>query len=186
MNKPIRYKRESYDLYQKGLLGNTLRVWSNASDLLLDDYGGLIRLRYSGPEGANRFTEHKMSIPDGIIKAYQWSRAGLELERIVYCEPAVDERIILQGEIKLMHYDIALECSTKKTNMRDAMRQERKSFFGLAARQILHDYLYPACYEFVMEILHQYPEHTLEFTAFDCCYGWKQGWNTVFWELRLY
>jgi hypothetical protein len=68
--------------------------------------------------------------------------------------------------------------------MRDVLPQARQ-YTGLRAKMLLERYLDPSSLECVEDLLNEWPDHVIEFTAFDRTLGTLRR-NTVIWEVRLY
>ena len=93
-------------------------------------------------------------------------------------------RTILQGEVYDTVGGLHLLYTTVKKPMRQALAEQSKTVKGPCTRLILQEYLNGRSYDWMMGLLATYPEHVIEFTALDCCWGTVPGHNTLFWEVR--
>jgi hypothetical protein len=57
---------------------------------------------------------------------------------------------------------------------------------GVAARGLLRRHLNPNSHDDLMELLEIYPDHVIEFSAMDRCYGTLPHRNAITWEVRAY
>lgn len=57
---------------------------------------------------------------------------------------------------------------------------------GTRAMLLLRLVLNPNSFDDLMELLPHYPEHVFEFSALDCCFGTREGRNSIVWECRKY
>jgi hypothetical protein len=57
---------------------------------------------------------------------------------------------------------------------------------GSAARGLLRAVLNPNSYDDLMEMIGVYPNHVVEMSVLDCCFGTVPGRNAVVWEVRRY
>jgi len=69
--------------------------------------------------------------------------------------------------------------------MREGLKKFPKNAYGLTALKVLHHYMDPPSSDQLHHLLHEYPDHVIEFT---CCEGavGELGYNTIFWEVRGY
>ena len=57
---------------------------------------------------------------------------------------------------------------------------------GIMALALLRRYLCPNSYDWMMTLLDRYPDHIVEFNTYSVNWGVLPGFNTAFWEVRLY
>lgn len=57
---------------------------------------------------------------------------------------------------------------------------------GCASRLVLRQLLNENSYDDLEILLEQYPDHVVELTALDCCYGTVPHRNAIIWEVRRY
>jgi hypothetical protein len=175
----IRFKNEMYELLAQGAFGNSLRTWSTAQAVVESGYTGEIGLRSRTIAGP---FYHRLPLLTALMIGENLIKTG---HPTVYCEAAIDENIVLQGEICEVGPLLCLTYSTAKVQMRAAM-QNPSYAEGLAAKTILRSYLSPSSYEDLFALLELYPGHTVEFTSFSNFVGELKGRSTCVWETRLY
>jgi hypothetical protein len=168
-----------YSLMQEGRFGNSLRIWKNLRDYVESEYRGPTGLRSTQVAGA--FHYHLPAIT-AITVGQVLEKEG---KHVVFSESAPDHCRTFQGELCEVDGILELTYSTARTHMRAALKQASYAS-GPQARLILKQFLEPASYEDILELLDVYPKHVIEFTAFDCYVGPAKGRNTCIWEVRLY
>lgn len=57
---------------------------------------------------------------------------------------------------------------------------------GSAARLVLRSLLNENSFDDLQILLEEYPDHVVELTALDCCYGTVPHRNAIIWEVRKY
>ena len=70
--------------------------------------------------------------------------------------------------------------------MREALKEKSFNVTGLEAEILLRYYLCSRSLEWLKILLERYPEHVVEFSSYGVNWGTLRGYNTVFWEVRLY
>lgn len=179
----ISSKREFYQLYTAGLLGNTVRMWSepNADLKALADNVELVGFREIGRAGGGSF----IMVPAIEItkKAYEWRKIGKVFN---ISEAAPDHLVTLQGEIcKTFDGWHGIFSTQSGIRMREAMKIAR-SFKGLAVKQILDTFMDINSREFVDDMFEFYPDCTIEFACYSKDVGCISNRNTIIWEVRDY
>lgn len=182
----ITTKKQMYALLRGGRFGNTLRTWCTLGEMLDDGAPARIGLRYSGGT-PGQYCAYDMTLKEAISTFTKWVTEGAEASRILWCEAAPDQEIILQGEICSSEtHGYALHYSTFKSQMRDALRTAPKNHLGPGALLIIKAVMDPATYEDVLSILEDFPGAVIEFSSYRVNLGAIPGRNTVIWEVRSY
>lgn len=182
----IATKAQMYPLLASGALGNTipqyfgLHDWRFSKDFLKYDTWGVRTLKPGGPcklycprnEVAKTVLEFNQPcniscMIDAVTTVTAWlevwdSPLGLVVEGVEYPERGLGWR---QG-------------------MPDPTR--RKSWTGVQARMILRKHLNANSLEDLELLLSSYPDHVVELSACEDCFGTVPGRNAVTWEARLY
>ena len=174
MNAPITTKVENLAALAQGLLGNKLRHWSDWDALRLSGYGGDVTVRSRAVAGSCTYSvptawTHQTAAPD-----------------VYYNESAPDHRLILQGEVQRDTEHLTLFYSTEQAKMRHALHNSGHHAQGIVAKELLKARLWPSSYDDLMELLDLYPDHIIEFSAYDVALGDCRHRNTVIWEVRNY
>ena len=181
----LKGKREFFELYQRGRLGNTLRTWDRLEDC---PDNVLLMARHMGVLGGGVCISN-LSKDAMRRRAF---RTRLDLSKMRFNECAPDALASLQGEVfegpgglELFAHVRALRDVGKAWRMRDVL-PKAKQYHGLNAQHLLRSHLSPASYEDVRELLALFPDHVVEFAAYSRSVGWASGRNTIVWEVRLY
>ncbi len=74
----------------------------------------------------------------------------------------------------------------KEVPWREAFQSLSSHWYGVAAREILKTYLNENSMDDLDIVLEQYPDHVVELTALDRCFGTVPHRNAVVWEVRSY
>jgi hypothetical protein len=178
-----------YRHLRAGRFGNTLRSWKTYGEVLVDKFNGKLGLRYNGPVSdlGGAKCAYDLDHKTAIRTFNEWVQAGADPTRIMWCEAAPDQHIVLQGEIlQTPEHGYALHYSTYKAQMRIALAKAPKNHLGPGALLILKAVMDPASYEDLTELFIDFPGATVEFSSYKINLGHKVGRNTVFWEVRSY
>jgi len=178
-NKSIYYRK-----WKAGELGNRIRMWSHIYHLMNDDsYSGNVNIRHAVPASPyslwNIPKKEAYSTLDKHCKKY-----SLRLDQFQLNEPTPDEELLIQGEI-VDHVEMYLAYNTDKVLMREAMKTA-KTVSGLIAKETLKYYCDYESYNSLMDLMTEYPNHTIEFGVYSRNLGFIPRRNTIIWEVRLY
>lgn len=169
-----------YRMYQETSLGrwNTLNFWETKEALQASGFDGLLGLRWR--DGVGKAYHHHLTVSE-ILKVTE----GLYGDYI-YAEASNDDHITIQGEASYTLDGWHLEYSRCKTHMRQALGVERFIVSGVLALMVLRAYLYGSSFDNLQDLTVLYPDHVIEFTAYDMCVGRLRGQNIIIWEVRKY
>ena len=95
-------------------------------------------------------------------------------------------RTVIQGEVMEGPWGLNLTWTAVKKPMRDALAVTSLYNNGLYAKLLLRKHMNDLSYEWLQYLLETYPDHVVEFSVYDYCWGTVPGHNTVFWEVRRY
>jgi hypothetical protein len=174
----IRSKRQFYDLWNRGLLGNRLRNWSSPAELERAGFGGLVSVR---SQTLNNWAgcRYNLTVPEALELAKTCPSPQ-------FGEMAPDDRLLIQGEAMDSHDGLQLTYSlTPGLRMREAMKKALTAR-GVVARVILERYLWPSSLEDLRDLWEAYPDAVIEFSAYSVAVGDQRGRNTLIWEVRNY
>lgn len=173
----ISSKKQFYELYLAGHLGNKLRTFASPSELRDSRYYGTVTARST--------SEHDKT----CLYRIPWKEAIHLPKHFCFNEPAPDDQLLIQGEVMRTEAGLYLGYSTERyLPMRIALRKA-KIAQGLKAKLILEHFLSPASYEELMGLLgllERYPDAVVEFSTYDKCLGNLPHRNTIIWEVRNY
>ena len=93
--------------------------------------------------------------------------------------------LVIQGEVMRSHRGLELHYSTHPKKMRQALEIEARDAHGLAAKIVLETKLPPGDFDWIMELLDEYPDHVVEFSTWSVPYGTYPR-CTIVWEVRSY
>lgn len=170
----ISSKKQLYELYLAGCLGNKLHTFAYPSELREQGYRGTVTARST--------SEHDKTCLYNI----PWKEAIRLPKHFCFNEPAPDDQLLIQGEVMRTPGGLYLQYSTERfIPMRIALRKA-KIAQGLKAKLILEHFLTLASYEELMGLLERYPDAVVEFSTYDKCLGNLPHRNTIIWEVRNY
>lgn len=184
---PVLTKRDFVDRYIAGEFGNRSPTWPSIDDWVNADCpyaGGLFHIRNRVAGGP---TYYNLKAGDLVRKWYGMEMEGVDMTSYYLSAMAPTEQTTLQGEVQQSErggLDLYYSCIAKP--MRDALREAGYRATGLTAHALLDAYLCPRSRDWLRVLLDRYPEHVVEFSAYRRCWGSVPGYNTLFWEVRLY
>lgn len=188
--KPVLTKRDMVNRYRAGEFGNHSPTWGTLADWWTEDpvpwvrYGRMFHIRNRVAGGLTFY-----NVDAGILSRY-WNDIAKECggEKNLYISAmSPHEHNLLQGEVwdgpggLYLHgtYEIGMP-------MRDALSVSPFDCTGLEARLRLQQVMNDLSWEWFQWLLEAYPDHVIEFSSFNVCWGTVPGHNTVFWEVRKY
>lgn len=183
--KSVLSKRDFVPRYAAGEFGNASPTWMDLFKFIEEaDPRELYHLRNGAVAGG--MTYYKQTYLQAIKR---WREA--ENRGDWYCSMQVPSRVeqslLLQGEVILTPWSgINLLYSRVKEPMRTALATHSESSQGIIAVSLLRWALCPNSYEWLQELLDRYPEHAVEFSAYERRWGTLPNFNTLFWEVRYY
>ena len=181
-------KQLYYKLAETYKFGNRFRTWDGVNAWLDSGYDGPIRFRSKVP-GSKLFTTGKpYEGGPAIMRAYEAAlQMGESPGNIIFCEPAPEEHLTFQGEVCEGQFgELCLTWSTEPgiTN-REAMTRPTGRHSGLSAHLTLKHFLDPEDHEWLIELLHRWPGHAVEFSAYSIRVGLFES-RMVVWEVRYF
>jgi len=179
----IRSKQQMYQLMERGALGNSFRIWHNVEDLIQSGFDGPLGIRCAGVPGLPYF--HRLTIEQVIRKVEELKCFRCPIK--IY-EASQDEYITIQGEICEIDGLLVAELSRAKTHQRAALVAERITYYGLQVWDVLSrvGLLTEVDLNDLHMLLDTYPNHVIEFTAYEILVGQLLGRSHVVWEIRFY
>jgi len=185
---PVLTKRENLRRIELGLYGNRLRTWRTLGDLRASGWAGLVTIRtLMGGGGPCVYDVPALSV-GFVVEAL-----GLPERDVYFNQGAVDSSVIIQGEylndvvrVDGRTFDGVLLFSTVKLKMRDALRAESRTVYGLAGQTALRAEMTPSSWADFEALLELYPSHVLEVSVYAGTVGDVPGRNAVVWEVRRY
>jgi hypothetical protein len=190
----ISTKKEMYLLQRRGLLGNCLMTY------------GWREFLENGVEGNFGFRHRTMSGSPLFKRGFDrrgvigYVRGLLAAKKIVEGDVAisedtsgVDSMRLLQGELYrscespglTFAYSGRLASETGMTCREELRVPNVVEVRGLRAKFLLEKYFDERSYDYLQELMTDYPDDVLEFTALSCPVGCFK-WRVIMWELRGY
>lgn len=177
---PVLTKRDFVRRFQRGEFGNRNLVWDTLDEYLESGYKGLIHFRNriaGGPTIYNVPRERALDLWKEQRGNGDWYFAAM----------APHNKNLIQGEVQRTHVGLELWYSTERgLPMRDALGSSGQRAYGIIGVSLLKSLMCPNSYEWLNVLLDRYDGHVVEFSTFSCEWGTIEGFNSVFWEVRLY
>lgn len=180
---PVKTKIDMVKRYSRGEFGNASPTWKNIEEFEQSNYRGLCHIR-------NRVASSKTwyNIESFQVRGYwhmivdDWKQAEASQLYISAMAP----KHLLNGELMRTHEGLHLFYSLVQKPMRDSLKEGGREAKGVAVQFILKHFMNQRSYDWTMMLLDRYPDHVIEFTVIDRCWGTVPGYNTLFWEVRQY
>lgn len=198
--RPVLHKKDFVERYKRGEFGNASPTWHSIEEWLdwVDSLPNpLALLGCSMPLSSLGNFHIRNRIAQGVtwynVPADQldivWDIAmhRVGAENLYISAMAPHDKNLIQGEVWQNTEHLWLTYSTMVGNpMRDVLREEPRHATGLNAARILRHYLCPNSWEWLNQLLDNYPSHVIEFSTFSVEWGTIPHYNTVWWEIRNY
>lgn len=185
MPSPVKTKTDFVRRYQMGEFGNASPTWEATEFIHCSgrDWKTKYHLRNKVAGGP---TYYNLNENDLLLRCYYLAANGSNLDQFYVSEMAPTAKTLIQGEVMRWHRGLYLYYSTVRKPMRDALAAEAHEAEGVKALTLLRHYLNQRSYDWLEYLLEEYPDHVIEFSTYSECWGTIPGYNTVFWECRLY
>lgn len=187
LRKPVLSKVDFVRRYKAGEFGNHSPTWDTVDEWLEDrpwiKYGEKYHIRNRVAGGPTWYDVQYQSLP------HIWNRVvaqGNRSELLYVSAMAPTEKTLIQGEVQEGIWGLDLFYTTVRKPMRDALQEKSFQVSGVIAVSLLHHYLNAQSYDWLLYLLEAYPDHVIEFSCYDICWGTVDGFNTVYWEVRKY
>lgn len=178
-------KRDFVRRYAAGEFGNASPTWATYDRWYSDRgwrYGDLFHVRNRIAGGQTWYNVPRQEL--GNAWACACGKTGAHNLYISAMAPT--ERTVLQGEVQEGLWGLDLTYTRVRKPMRDALREDSHQVSGLRSRLLLRGAMDQRSYEWLEYLLDAYSGHVVEFSCYETCWGTVPGYNTVFWEVRLY
>lgn len=119
-------------------------------------------------------------------ETWQAALAQFDANQLYISAMAPTERTVAQGEVLNSEQGLTLRFSRVKKPMREALAEEERTVVGLRAYFFLQTFCNAKSWEWLKVLLERYPDHVVEFSCYEVCWGTEPGYNTVYWEVRRY
>lgn len=178
MTNRITTKGEMYRLLYGGRFGNYPQAWRSLDEIRASGYSGHVSIRSVQTSNPVKLYHVPAEQLAGKVAALPQSHreAGL-----VFSESPDDSKRTIQGEWDGFN----LTYSFAQAPMRLAFERQMLHADGPRARWLLKRYLDVSDYEWLDDLLHDFPNHVVEFSAFSCRVGTHRR-RMIVWEVRHY
>lgn len=186
---PVLSKIDFVRRYRLGEFGNCSPTWDSYDDWAANGFqsttpGQLYHIRNRVAGGPTFY-----NVPESEL-SFRWHDLvfrGTKPETLYISAMAPHDRGTIQGELMQSERgSLYLLYTRGKKPMRDALAESSHEARGIVALTLLKHYLCPKSYDWLQVLLSRYPEHVIEFSCFSVEFGTLPGFNTCFWECRLY
>lgn len=174
-------KAKMYRELARGAFGNHMRSWERIQEIEACGYRGLVTIRSRDISNPLRKYYNRVEDLRDVLAQHKVTEAD-----VAFQEVPPDERDI-QGEVMHRFNDcgLALYWTNVHGAMRTALERWSANANGLEAKLRLQQYLDPADYDWLMELLDVYPGHVIEFSNHVRRTGTLHR-RMVVWEIRKY
>lgn len=175
----ITTKRQMYRILHTGRFGNYPRAWQSLGEVQQSGYTGHVSLRsleVNNPVRLYHVPAEQLAASVAALPEYHRA-AGL-----TFSESPPDEMRSIQGEFNGQH----LTYTFAGYPMRIAFDHECLHADGFRAHCILGTYLDANDYDWLRELIADFPGATVEFSAFRRPVGTQPGSKMIVWEVRHY
>jgi len=190
----INTKRQFYDLWLSGQLGNRMGAWTGdeylSSDFRTWDYINclpFVGIRSLVPGG-----DFKMPVdPWDIVDVLRSS--GISLEEQIVCEGTPEQydpnspcKLIVQGELVEGVGGWYFYHSFSKEPMRAALSRHGRHAVGVGVKEYIRSICTQGSFDEIECLFESYPGHVIELAVYTRCLGNTPNRNVVIWEVRNY
>jgi len=182
--KPVRTKSDFVKRYRAGEFGNCSPTWDSLEDYLHSGYEGPLHIRNRVAGGPTWY-----DIRCDAVEVWWWGIifSGEARETDLYISAmAPTDLTLFQGEVQRGMRGLDLHYTTVAKPMRTALVEESHQVSGAVATALLHHYLDSRSQDWLEYLLETYIDHVIELSTYDVPWGTVPGYNTCFWEVRLY
>lgn len=182
---PVTTKKDFVRRYQLGEFGNRSPTYDNLRHFVSSNPpSGLYHIRNRIAGGPTFY-----DVPCEEVQE-RWDELTLEKdispENLYISAMAPTAGTLIQGELMRGVGGLYLHYTNVRKPMRDALKEESHHATGLTVKILLETYLNVKSLEWMYALLDRYPDHVIEFSVYNQCWGTDPGFNTVFWEVRQY
>ena len=178
---PILNKRQFVREYSRGTFGNRAPTWNNLAEFQVSRFMGLVHIRNRVAGGP---TWYNIPYKEVAKEWYKLIKSGIKADSLYISGMAPHHLGTLQGEVMRSTDYLTLRYNTQKLPMREGFSIEDKQVTGTTAVAMLRYYMNDLSWEWLNVLFERYPEHVIEFSCFDTCWGSLPRYNTLYWEVR--
>lgn len=199
----ITSKRQFFELWEAGVLGNRTRLWRSLNDALASGSPkiGFREIRPAGSTGAGAWTlltqaDHvpfvareslRHSFERRVTEMYhEWKAAG---RNFIMDDSVPNDKSTMQGEVCRTYrglqsfFAVGRGLPPMRITMAQGLHRHRD---GAETNVLLDRYMDPSSRDDLRDLLDLYPDAAVELTCFSVNVGNLPHRNTIFWEVRNY
>ena len=185
VKQPVLNKTSFVRRYQAGEFGNAAPTWDGLHQCLASGYTGLVHIRNRNRGAATWY--NVSTVPQQALRdAWSHATAQYPAGQLYISAMAPTGHTLFQGEVQQGYHGLDLYYTTVAQPMRQALATSSRQVCGIMASWLIRYYLCPNSHVWLMHLLESYPYHVVEFSTYGVRWGTLPGFNTVFWEVRLY
>lgn len=182
MSNPVLTKQDFVKRYKAGEFGNASPTWNNPDEFRESGYVGLVHIRNRVASADTWYNVRSCMVQSVWREALE----KFSPESLYISAMAPMHQCIFQGEVIQTEQGLSLLYSRVAKPMREALSEESKNVKRTIAVVLLRSFLCARSLDWLHVLLKRYPFHAVEFSTFSREWGTLRGYNTVFWEVRLY
>ncbi|MCK4650196.1 hypothetical protein KAT36_03100 [Candidatus Pacearchaeota archaeon] len=187
----IKTKEIFYTLYNKGLLGNRPKIWKNIEKIHKSNWEKKYTIRIAVPGHKGIYNIPKEQLQE---KINELKLQGIKEEHISFNQSMPDYKIKIQGEIMEITEEeskgfppgIYLTYNTIKKAMKEGFEEETLHAKDNEVIELLKKHLSPNSQLEIQNLINNFPNHAIEFSAYEMHIGDLPQRNTIIWEVRAY
>lgn len=185
---PVLTKRDFVRRYNAGEFGNRAPTWDTFDEFLASladlQLNALYHIRNRVAGGKTWYNVPGRFVSD--VYHGEVLGSGIPPSQVYFSAMAPTDKTLIQGEVLRRYNGLHFLYSTLRKPMRDALSEQWTEAVGVKAVALLRHFLNAASYDWLETLLERYPDHVVELSVYDCCWGTVPGHNTVIWEVRKY
>lgn len=177
MKTPVTTKSQMYSLMAAGAFGNVSPAWTDYNEWARGPRFGLWGLRHRTTPG---FRGTRLNVPTEEVRNHLETAFGMRGYNI---SPMTPGRVLWEGDVTEFYAcgNLSPVSGTWRTHMKKPVQWRNTQ-----ARCYFRAYMTPDSYDDLQILLESYPDHVVELSILDSCYGTVPGRNAVVWEVRKY
>ena len=182
MRPPVLNKTDFYRRFFNSEFGNHGLMWESLEEYQDSRFADCVVFRTKIPGGRCQYDVLPQDAPrlwGEFIKSYGLGNVSIHAAMPV-------EAVLLNAEVTRSPGGLHVFGATVQAHMRVGLATAGQHLNGLAADHLLRRLMLPTDYDWIMNLLDEYPGHVIETTALDRPWGWVPGAQSVVWEVRNY
>lgn len=184
-SRVVKSKRENYILYELGIFGNQVLTWNSYKEILASGWGGDVCMR-SRTGTLRKNVRYNIPLKSLEAEIQDWIRQGLPENSITFNQSMPDEKLTLQGELRISPQGLDLNYTLVKKPMNIALKEKTERVVGIQALHLIRKELTPSSFGDLQALVEMFPDSVFEFSSYGINIGNIPNRNTIVWEVRNY